>query len=146
MHGDYRPKRWAAIFVVALVAFVGIGVGLVAYNMGVAQGLAIGAHAAPVEQDARVAMQHYGYYGWHPWGFGFGGFGFFIPFLFFGFWFFALRLLFWGGPWRRHGYGRYGRWDRYGDGPRDLPPGFEEWHRRAHDRMGGDPTAPTAHV
>jgi hypothetical protein len=57
---------------------------------------------------------------YHPWGF---GFGFFFPFLFF---FLFLRLLFWGGMWRRGWH--YGPW-------RGVPPAFDEWHARAHERM-----------
>ena len=45
------------------------------------------------------------------------------------FWFFVLRILIrGGGPWRR-GWRGY-----YGDSSHDVPPMFEEWHRRAHER------------
>ncbi len=153
--GQRRRKRWAAFFVVALMLLVGAIVATFAYNAGVAHGLAIGAQAGgEIERGARVGMSpYYGYYGWgwHPWGFGFG-FGFLGPLLFIAFWFFVLRLLFWGGPWRRRGYWRHRDWDRYGERPWDAPsrfedwPRFEEWHRRAHDRMSGEPPAPTAHI
>jgi len=132
MNGQFRRKRWVAILFVAIIATV---VGLVAYNAGVAHGVAIsGAVAGAVERDARGAMYPYPYpyaFGWHPWGFGFGGFGFFFPFLFFGLWFLAFRFLFWGGPWRRR------HWHE--GGPHDLPPAFDEWHRRAHERMNTAP-------
>lgn len=62
----------------------------------------------------------YPYYGWHrPWGFGF----LFIP-LFFAFWFFVVRGLFW----------RRGRYYGGGCGPRGR---FDEWHRQAHARDEG---------
>jgi hypothetical protein len=159
MHGDRGRRRWIGgfVFVVLMLMAIGVGVGLVSYNIGVSQGLAIGAQAAaPVEQGARVAMPYYGHYGWHPWGFGFGGFGFFVPFLFFAFFFLMLRRLVWGAQWRHHGYGYgYGRGcgdgggrgrGGWGHGRYDLPPGFEDWHRRAHDRMSGDPAGPAAHL
>jgi len=41
-----------------------------------------------------------------------------------------VRGLFWGGHWRRR---------RYYGGPYDLPPAFDEWHRRAHERMTKEP-------
>ena len=52
------------------------------------------------------------------------------------FFFIALRALAWGGGWRRHrcyGYGGY----------YDPPPTFDDWHRRAHERMTKEPGAPS---
>jgi len=64
---------------------------------------------------------------WHrPWGFGF------FPFFFVLLCFFLVRRAFWGGP--RRG------WHHYRDG---VPPRFEEWHRRAHER-DAQPPAPGA--
>jgi hypothetical protein len=121
---DWRSgtHRWAiGLFMILLAAIVGV----VAYRMGVAHGIAL---SGELPERARDGLRAYG---WHPWGF---GFGFFFPFLFFGFWFLALRLLFfWGGPWRR------GPWHRHDRGPDDIPRRFEEWHRRAHERMSGEP-------
>ncbi len=141
MHGAGRNRRWAALAVLALLLGVGLTVGFVAYNAGVSHGLAIAAAHAPdlergAEQGARAVVPAHGYYGygygWHPWGFGF----FFGPILLIVFWFVLLRALFfrawWGGPWRR-GY-RYG----YGPGPWG---GFDDWHRRAHERMRDEPPA-----
>ena len=56
-----------------------------------------------------------------------GASGFFFPFLFFGLWFFVLRGLFWGGPWRRY-RAYYG--DRYDDAT-----SLRGLARRAHERM-----------
>jgi hypothetical protein len=98
---------------VAMRVFIGVlgslAIAVIAYNMGVSHGLAIGVPAAGGQ--------------YHPWGFGFFPFA---PFLFIFFWFFLLRGLFWGGFHRR-------RW--YYPGPYDVPLSFDEWHRRAHDRM-----------
>jgi len=103
--------------VVTLVIAAIVGVG--AYQLGVAQGLA----------TTGTAVAPYGYY--HP--FFFGGFGFLFPLLFIFLIFFLIRGAFWGGSGRRYGgWGRYG----YGD-PRDR---LEEWHKQMHGetpREGG---------
>jgi hypothetical protein len=106
-----RPwSRWAPVIGVLFSVVIAIG----AYNLGVARGIAqhtpvtpVGAYPGP----------------WpHPWGFGW----FFFPLFLFG-WFFVLRVLFWGGRRGWHG-GRGGHYR----GQLDVPPAFEEWHRRAH--------------
>jgi len=159
MHGG-RGRRWAALVVLALLVTVGLTVGFAAYNAGVSHGLSIAAAHAPdlergAQEGARAVVPpgvpahgYYAYgYGWHPWGFGF----FFGPFLFILFWFVLLRVLFfrafwWGrGPWRYRDYG-YG----YGPGPWDRGwhrggRGFDDWHRRAHERMQQD-DEPPAHL
>ena len=121
-----RSNRWGAVLLFALVAAV---VGYGAYNLGVSHGLAVNgsvATAAPVPGAAPVVVYPYG---WHrPW-----GFGLFFPFLLFGFWFFAARAFFWRRPWHSH--------LSQGPGPDDLPPMFDQWHRRAHGRMKSDPSA-----
>jgi hypothetical protein len=114
-----RQNRWVVILAVAIIATL---VGVLAYNAGVARGVAQAGQAV----GGPGAFPPYGWY--RPW-----GFGFFFPFLFFGLWFLALRGLFWGGGWRRHRC--------YGGGYSDLPPAFDEWHRRAHERMTGTPAA-----
>ena len=102
-----------------LAAIVSVGVGMLAFNAGLARGLAANTTAG----TAALA--------WHP--FWFHPFGFVGPLFFLFFWFVIARALFWGGPWRR-------RWHdpRY-DG---VPPRFEEWHRRMHERMNQEPSGP----
>lgn len=117
-----RSTRWPAVLTIvgiALAAFI-------AYNVGVSHGLAQAAMAAAAQGTAApgpaspVPPYAYGWYGWYrPW-----GFGFFPIFFFLFIWLFLLRGLFWGGPWRR--------WHHYRG---DVPPSFEEWHRRSHERM-----------
>jgi hypothetical protein len=104
---------------VLLAVAAAAGIGVTAYNAGVAHGLAQGAAAAGTAGAAAPYV-----YGWRPWGFGFG----FFPFFFLLLWFFALRGLFWRG-WR-------GGW---GPGDGGVPPRFEEWHRRAHERDAARP-------
>jgi hypothetical protein len=65
---------------------------------------------------------------WRPWGFGFGFFPFFLIVLCF----FLLRRAFWGPRWRQ---------PYYRDG---IPPRFEEWHRRAHERDAQPGSTPAA--
>jgi hypothetical protein len=108
--------RWAAILAAVLLS---VGVGIVAYNVGVSHGQAIASIAAGAAPPPVLP-----YYWYRPWGFGFG------PFLFLIFWFFLFRILFWGGYRRR--WSHPGSW---------VSPSFDEWHRRAHERMDSKPGA-----
>jgi hypothetical protein len=117
MSESFTANRWAVLVGAAFIAAIAA---IVAYNAGVSHGLVQSGQLA-AHPDA---FRHYGWY--RPW-----GFGFVFPFLFFGFWLFVWRAIFWGGPWRRR------RW--YYDGPRDMSPMFDEWHRRAHERMNSGP-------
>jgi hypothetical protein len=130
-----RRFRLGAIVATALLAVV---VGVTSYNAGISHGLAVAPAAAAVAQGqtpaAAVPMPPYYYgYGWYrPWGWGFH----FFPFGLFGLFFFFLLFRFafgWGRGWRRRGY--------YG-GPHDVPMAFDEWHRRAHERMTAEPSTP----
>jgi hypothetical protein len=103
-----------AIFALFFAAVVGFW----AYNLGFAHGIA--QHLPP---EARAYPWTY----YRPW----GG-GPFVGLFFVLFWFAALRFFIGGGPWRR-GWGGY-----YG-GPRDVPPMFDEWHRRVHERDSSTP-------
>jgi len=114
-----RRFRLVVLLTAVLLAAV---VGFVAYNAGVSHGLAISGAGGNLPAGP---LPPYGFY--RPWGFGFFG-----PFLFVLFWFFVLRVLFWGGFYRRP-------W-MYPGSP-DAPSRFEEWHRRAHERMNTPPPA-----
>ena len=128
MNGDSGTRRWAVV-VFALLAAVAIGT--VAYQAGVSHGLALQppvAAAPPAAGAAPVApppypYSPYGFYG--PWRFGFFG-----PLLFLFFWIFLLRGIFFCGGW---GWRRRWHYDRD-----QWPDRFEEWHRRAHERMRPD--------
>jgi hypothetical protein len=61
------------------------------------------------------------------------GFGPYIGLFWLFIWLMLIRGLFWGRPWRRGRY-YYGRLD-------DLPADFDDWHRRAHERMKEAPAA-----
>ncbi|HEV8470699.1 MAG TPA: hypothetical protein VGR46_13930 [Candidatus Limnocylindria bacterium] len=115
--------RGIGIFVTLLIAAI-VGVG--AYQLGVAQGLATtGTAVAP-------AVYYHPYF--------FGGFGFLFPLLFLFLIFFLIRGAFWGGGWgRRYGGGPGGGY--WGD-PRSR---LEEWHKEMHGEkpQGGGSTSPT---
>jgi hypothetical protein len=111
-------SRWvpAAFAVISALA-----VGLWAYDLGLSRGLA-----------AQLPPPANGVYPWayyRPW-----GFGPIFPLFFLAFWFFVVRFAFRGpfrGGWRGGpGYGGWG--SGYPDRLADVPPAFDEWHRRAH--------------
>ena len=114
---------------VIVLLLVALGVGAVAFNMGLAQGVA---QSVQLGDGAPLRAAPYLFYP-HAWGFGFGIGGIFI-FLLLLFLIFALvRRLFWGGPWGGWGMrGRYGRWNDDPAHETHAPPFFEEWHRQAH--------------
>ena len=111
---DYRTP-WVpwAITSVALVV-----VAFLAYSLGARQEAASAATGAPLR------VWHFGFFP--------GIFGIFLLFWIFG----CLRRMWWGGC----GYPYYGgpwRYRRYYGHPHDDERDFEEWHRRAHDRVEG---------
>ena len=113
---------WVAAVIVAVIALLA---GAVGYNIGVSHGLAM---AALATGGSGAAVPYMWY---RPWGFG-AGFGplFFVLLLFL-----LFRSLLWGGFHRR-------RWS-HGNGY-DVPPRFEEWHRRAHAQTNDQNPPPAA--
>ena len=141
MDGEFGMKRWA---VVAIALIAAVAIGTIAYQVGVSQGIALQppvAAAPPVPGGAQAVPAPYPYYPYRyygPWRS--GAFGFFGPLLSVFFFVFLLRVIFgglcgWG--WRR----RWGYYDLdYG------PSRFDDWHRRAHERMRDDRTPPQSGV
>lgn len=116
------------------------GVGVIAYNYGVAQGLMqSGQIVAPEGGAVPYAYPYYGPFFFHRPFFGFGLLGCLFPLLFFFVVFGLLRALFWRGPW---GWGRRGGWGHHGPWGKGVPPMFEEWHKRAHGEAPGPAPAP----
>lgn len=117
------------LLVIVLVAGA-VGLGVSAYNMGVAQGMAVSGTDKP--PAAGVAPYPYPFFGgpfwFRPFGWGFGFFGFLFPLFFFFLIFALLRGIFWGGHrgWRR------GPWMDQ----QTVPPAVEEWHRKMHEPKG----------
>ena len=118
------PFRVLAVAILVLAAATAIAIG--AYNAGMAHGIAQNALAAAPPQTGVP----YVYFWPRPWGFGF--FPVFPLFLFVVLFFFVVRGALWRGPWR-------GGW---GCGSYGVPPGFDEWHRRAHGEQTSSNSAP----
>jgi hypothetical protein len=124
--GEKMRILWRVLVVVVLIAAI-LGIGVYAYNLGMAQGLAQKVTVQTVP-PAQMPYMHYG----HPFvGFGFGLLGCLIPlfllFVVFG----SLRFLFWRGP-MGWGHMHHRRWNWQDENGKDVPPFFAEWHRRAH--------------
>jgi hypothetical protein len=147
----------ALILVVALAAGAA-GVGLLAYNAGVAQGVAAGAKVESAPNSAGPYPYLAGPF--HPAGFfgpGMSLLSCLLLFVGFVFVFGLVRRLiwgsffwhrpFWGGPfWGRHAWrhfepGQGGPADWQKAWEKGYPPIFEEWHRRAHGQGESTPPA-----
>jgi hypothetical protein len=112
-----------SVLLVLLLIAVVAGVGVYAYNAGVAQGMvASGKLTTPSDG---VPYPYLAPFFFRPWGFGFGFFGILAPLFFFLLIFGLFRLIFWRGAWGGGGPRRYWR--------EGVPPAFEEWHRRSHE-------------
>jgi hypothetical protein len=138
MKGETNVNRRIILGVLlALVLIAGVvSLGVFAYNVGVAQGLAESGKLTDLPPGAEGRL--YPYYGgpfWYHRPFGFGFFGCFGPLLFILLVFVLVRALWWGGPW---GWGH--GW-KHGYGDRGVPPMFDEWHRQAHSQ-GAEQTPP----
>jgi len=104
-----------AIGIVVLAAVAAVG--FYTYNLGLAQGIAESGRAVAIPGGGVPVVAVWP----RPWGFGFFPF---FPLFFILFWVFVLRGMFWRRGWRGRGYGYDG-----------VPPAFDEWHRRAHERQ-----------
>jgi len=118
MDREFTMRRGVAV---ALAFVAAVAIGALAYQAGFSHGLA-------VQVPPGAAFRGYG-----PWRFGFVG-----PLISIFVFFFILRVLMfalfgWGWGWRR----RLWRDARYLDA-QFGPFGFDEWHRRAHERMRDD--------
>lgn len=127
------------LLVLALLAGAA-GVGVYAYNAGVAQGLVQSEKVTVVEGGPGPYPYYGGPFLFRPFGFGFGFPGCLFPLLFFFLIFGLLRGLLWRGPWGwRRGWGGGGH---HGHGPwgeGGVPPMFAEWHRQAHGQGQSTP-------
>jgi hypothetical protein len=112
----------SALFAVLLA----VGIAALAYQAGVSHGLALHVPA----EGAAPPVAVWPYYWYRPWGFGFGPILFFILL-----WIVLSRAFFWRGR---------ARWHRayWVEGP----PHFDEWHRRAHERMNNPNTPPSTPI
>jgi hypothetical protein len=123
------------ILTIVLIAALA-GLGFVVFNAGVARGMAF-AGRLPQGEGLR-ALPYFGmpharmYYGYG----GFGFLGFLTPIFLIILIFFAIRGLFWRGPrtWSHMHSGYWGGLSKQGDWEHNVPPMFEEWHRRVHEK------------
>jgi hypothetical protein len=125
--GEKKMKTlWRVLAALVLVAAI-IGLGVYAYSIGMAQGLAQKAQLSAAG-SVQMPWLQYG----HPFfGFGFGLLGCLVPLFLLCVVFGSFRALFWHGPMGyRHMHRRHWGWSDEND--KDVPPFFAEWHRRAH--------------
>jgi len=133
-------RIWFRVLILLVVLAAVAGVGVTAYNAGVARGLAENVTlAAPGAEGVMPGLPYaYGYggpffhrpFGWGG-GWGFGPLGCLFPLLFFVLFFGLLK----GAFWRGRGWG--GGWRHTGPGDKGVPEPFAEWHRRAHGEAEG---------
>ncbi len=127
MNGKIWLRILSGLVMVAAIA----GIAFFAFQAGIAQGSPITLQAP---SGAVAPMPFYGMpFGFHgmPF-FGFGCFGILIPLFLLFLAMRAFRFAFWGPRWgyRMHGHGPWGR-GHWGEG--NVPPMFDEWHKRAHE-------------
>ncbi len=134
MNGKIVARILAVLVLIAVIA----GIAFFAFNAGVAQGVAMKLPPLAAGQTGSVPYPYYGIpFFWHPFpffGFGFGCFG---PLIALFLLFIALRavsFLFWGPRWGYMGH----RAGRHGWGENGVPPMFQEWHDRMHDKTETD--------
>jgi hypothetical protein len=118
---DRSPFR--AVVLVLLLALGAAAVGIAAFNAGVQRGFVEAGRSAVVPEAATHVYVMAG--PWH------GGFFPLFP-LIIGF--VVVAFLLRAFAWRGRGGCGPGR-------PGGVPPAFDEWHRRAHERMGATPAS-----
>lgn len=130
MNGKIWLRILSGLVLVAAIA----GIAFFAFQAGVAQGspVTIQAPSGEAAQMPYYGMP-FGYRGFHPMPFfGFGCFGILIPLFLLFLAMRAFRFAFWGPRWGHHMHGGHGPWGRGRWGEGNVPPMFDEWHKRAH--------------
>jgi hypothetical protein len=125
--------------IAGLVLIAAIGaIAFFAFNMGLAQHVQIPAANGGQTQLPNGGMPYNTPYFWHP--FPFLGFGCFAPLIAIFLLFLAFRafsFLFWGPHWGYSGH-MHRAWRRGGWNEGEVPPMFQEWHKRAHGESVAD--------
>ncbi|MBI5031969.1 MAG: hypothetical protein HZB51_15670 [Chloroflexi bacterium] len=113
------------VFLTVVIVAGAIGIGMYAYNAGIAQGMATSGQVDAPPNNA-APFPYYRPYYFHPFGYGFGFLSCLIPlfiiFVFFG----VMRMVFWRARWG-------GMHHRHWEG--GVPPMAEEWHRKLHEQQ-----------
>jgi hypothetical protein len=141
-----RGRIWFGIIAALLLLGLVAGVGALAYNAGVSQGMWLAGSAAPALPDGTPAAVSPYYAPWmfhRPFGFGFGILACLVPFLLL-FTFFALLRFIFGGPRGHRGWGGPGMQGKGNPEDGSFPPHVAEWHRKLHEQDNAAPPAPTA--
>ena len=135
MNGKIVLRIVSALVLIAAIA----GIAFFAFNAGVAKGSPVTIQA-PSGEAAQMPYPYYGYgMPFHrPFGLGFGCFGLLIPLFLLFLAMKAFRFMLWGPRWGHHMSG-HGPWGRHGWGEDDVPPMFQEWHKRAHGERSEQP-------
>ena len=126
MNGRIVFRILAGLVLIAAI----IGIGIFAFNLGAAQHLQV-----PANNNGGAPYPYYGYryWGFFPF-FGLGCFGPLIALFLLFLAFRAFSFLFWGPRWGHMHHG----WHRSGWEGNDVPPVFQEWHRRSHNEQGAE--------
>lgn len=138
-----RGRIWIGIFAALVLLGLVAGVGALAYNAGVTQGMWISNNVAPAAPDGTTVPVAPYYAPWmfhHPFGFGFGLLACLVPF-FLLLLFFALMRFIFGGPRRHHGWGGPGMKGNWNPEDGTFPPHVAEWHRKLHEQENVSPPA-----
>jgi hypothetical protein len=130
------------IFSIVLIVLVLGGaavLGWMAYNAGLAQGVAQNNVAVAPQASGSAAIPVYPFRPWAgPWyGFGFGPLACLFPLLFVFLVFALIRSVFWMGM-GGHRFGGWGPRGPLGDRQQGFREMAEEWHRQAHSKAEGD--------
>ncbi|MCC7362367.1 MAG: hypothetical protein IT317_23000 [Anaerolineales bacterium] len=136
------------VLIFLVLAAGAVGVGAMAFRAGMMQGLAASGQVVAPDGAGPMMWWHsgpmmFGGRGHMGWGWG-GGFGFLqCLFPLFGLLLLFALLRFTFGPrhwgWGRRGNGPWGGGPGMNWGEHAVPPGFEEWHRRAHGQAAPPP-------
>jgi hypothetical protein len=128
MNGKIVFRILAGLVLLAAIA----GIAFFAFNAGVAQHLQLSANSGGQAPSPNYGSPYTTPFSWYP--FPFLGFGCFAPLIALFLLFLAMRafsVLFWGPRWGHWGHMHRG-WHRGGWDESDVPPMFQEWHKRAH--------------
>jgi hypothetical protein len=139
VNGRFALRVIFSIVLIVLVLGGAAVLGWMAYNAGLAQGVAQNNVAVAPQASGSAAIPVYPFRQWAgPWyGFGFGPLACLFPLLFVFLVFALIRSVFWMGM-GGHRFGGWGPRGPLGDRQQGFREMAEEWHRQAHSKAEGD--------